>query len=169
MLGGCPFAEKIHKIILDLDDIIYLDFFISDLIKPVWIKIASKALLEKEWMITHVLDVTACNMYLLCEKPFTHPEEQSWCLLAGTCRWRGPSHQGGSSHSGWRGGRSTSSFRHHPGQNLSSTCLVTRWQHCDWTLQGIAKSVQGKSLSVIPFSFMSSWLEFLDARNLFFI
>ena len=118
--GGTPFAERIHKIVLD--DLPYLDFFISDLIKLVWIKIPSKTLLKKEWIITHALHV---NYFVLCEKSFAHREEQSWCLLAGTCRWRGPSHQGGSSHSGWRGGRSTSSFRHHPRQNLSTTYLVT--------------------------------------------
>ena len=117
---GTPFAERIQKIVLD--DLPYLDFFISDLIKPVWIKITSKTLSKKEWIITHALHV---NYFVLCEKSFAHREEQSWCLLAGTCRWRGPSHQGGSSHSGWRGGRSTSSFRHHPGQNLSTTYLVT--------------------------------------------
>ena len=39
--------------------------------------------------------------------------------------------------------------------------LHTWWQHCDWTLQGIAKYVHRNSMSVISFSFMSYDLNFL--------
>ena len=115
--GGTPFAERIHKIVLD--DVPYLDFFISDLIKLVWIKIPSKT--EKSradvCLRAHVDD----------EDPLTRV--------------------------GLRivGGEVVGQRR------LSDTTLGrifllhTWWQHCDWALQGIAKSVHCNSMSVISF------------------
>ena len=163
MLGGCPFAEKIHKIVLDLDDIIYLDFFISDLIKLVWIKIPSKTLLKKEWIITHALHVN--YLYRVKSPSPTEKSRADVCLRAHV------DDEDPLTRVGLRivGGEVVGQRR------LSDTTLGrifllhTWWQHCDWTLQGIAKSVHCNSMSVISFLFMSSWLEFLDAMNLFCI